>query len=300
MAVRVLRAPAKRAVLRALALLEETSLFYTARVDMACSRGALNVATRRFDPRRTRTWEFSAFSQNGEDGVIDHLLSTVTESNRYFVEVGSADGLENNSSFLAFVKKYNGIMVEGDPYVANKAWRMLSSMNLGVRHLNVFMTTASVASVLDHCLHRDPDFFSLDIDGNDLHIVRCCLDGGLRPKVVCVEYNSAFGPDRPITVPYSEDIGDAAGEPRLHYGASIAAWRHLLEPRGYRFVTVESRGINAFFVDRAAVDETALDGVEGLDFAENVGQFKRFGGGWEVQFRHIEHLPFVTVGEEAG
>lgn len=72
---------------------------------------------------------------NGEDGLIDYLLSRVTGPNRYFVEMGAPDGLENNSSLPAFVKKYDAVMVERDPLKAANAARFLQSMNWGVKYL---------------------------------------------------------------------------------------------------------------------------------------------------------------------
>lgn len=130
---------------------------YTSRLNMGFSRGALNLAARRLDPTQPATWEFSAFSQNGEDGIM-----------------------------------------------------------------------------LDECLHRDPDFFSLDIDSNDYFVMVALLEQGLRPKVVCVEYNSAFGPTATLSIRYTASL-DYLGfhESQLYYGVSVAGWRTLFERHGY-------------------------------------------------------------------
>jgi hypothetical protein len=263
---------------------------------MACARGALNVALRHVDPTDPGTWEFSAFSQNGEDGIIDQLLSALSSSNRYFVEIGSSDGLENNSACLAFIKKYDGLMIEGDPFKAANAERFLQSLNWSVQYLNLFMTPAAVSGLTSACLHLDPDLFSLDIDGNDFHVAEACLTGGLRPKVICVEYNSAFGPDRAVTIPYDPLFNYMTTHPSgLYYGVSLEAWRKLLGRHGYRFVTVESRGVNAFFVDPAMVPASWLDRVRGIAFAENSAQRMRTKEDWQGQFARIRHLPLVEV-----
>ena len=70
------------------------------RINIALSKGAL-MGMRRIDLQRPATWEWSCFSQNGEDGIIDVLCSQLLESNRYFLEIGAADGIENNTAWLA-------------------------------------------------------------------------------------------------------------------------------------------------------------------------------------------------------
>lgn len=273
-------------------------MYFTAQANLACSRGALDVATRRFDPRRPSTWEFSAFSQNGEDGIIDHLLSLVTEPNRLFLEIGASNGLQNNTAFLAYVKKYEGVMIEGDASVAAKAQPSITAVNPGVTFLARFVAPDDAPALVRAARRPDIDFFSLDIDSFDLHVARELLDHGLRPKVVCVEYNSAFGPERAATVPYTAGFDYLGAHPsRLYYGASVMAWRRLFEERGYQFVTVESRGVNAFFVDPGPVDVESLEGLEGAGFAENLGQLARYPGGWTTQAPLIAHLPVVEVGQ---
>src|SRR4051812_28600544 len=85
---------ATKKALLSLAPFFNSEFAYMARLNTGFSRGALNVATRKVDPLRPSTWEFSAFSQHGEDGVIEHLLAHVRQPNRYFVEIGSADGIQ--------------------------------------------------------------------------------------------------------------------------------------------------------------------------------------------------------------
>src|SRR5205085_1818696 len=101
-------------------------------------------------------------------------------------------------------------------------------------------------------------------------LARGLLEAGVRPKVLVVEYNSSFGPAEAVTVPYRAGLElQAAPASGLYYGASIAAWRRALAERGYRFVAVESSGVNAFFLDPAAFDPGFAGGLRGLEFREN-------------------------------
>lgn len=275
-----------------------TSFLYVSRMGMSCARGALNVATRRFDPMHTMSWEFSAFSQNGEDGILDYLLSLVKEPTRYFVEIGASDGLENNSSFLAFGKKYRGIMVEGNAHKSRNSRRFLQALNWGVEHINMFVTPERMAELRTHAVCLDPDMFSIDINGINYYVLKAALDAGFRPKVVCAEYNSAFGPAREITVQYRPDFDYTTEHPSmLYYGMSIGALKRLMGVYGYQFVTADSSGVNAFFVDPGAIEASALSGLRNVEFAENAAQRLRCGVGWEGQFELIRDMAYMATGE---
>ena len=63
------------------------------RICIALSKGASMMQARNIDLKNPGTWEFSAFSQNGEDGILDVLRKQLVRSNRYFIEIGSADGI---------------------------------------------------------------------------------------------------------------------------------------------------------------------------------------------------------------
>ena len=84
------------------------------RIAIALAKGGAMMLARTVDNTDPRTWEFSGFSQNGEDGIIDVLCRQLASRNRYVVEIGAADGTENNSSWLLVAERYEGLMVEGD------------------------------------------------------------------------------------------------------------------------------------------------------------------------------------------
>ena len=268
------------------------------RIAIALARGAAGLARRTVDLTLPHTWEFGGFSQNGEDGILDVLLGRMAcAPSRYFLEVGAADGIENNSAWLAVVAKYSGIMVEGNPRLVRRAQRTVMRLVIGAEMRNLFVTRDSARGLASDALSKTPDVLSIDIDGNDLHIARVLLgEGGLRPRIVVAEYNSVFGESRSITIPYSDDFAYGRAHPsELYYGASIAAWRTFLEAQGYRFVTVDACGVNAFFIDPSCFDADFLAGVRGLAYAENQYQLRKFRVPSAEQFRRIEALPFVDV-----
>jgi hypothetical protein len=169
---------------------------------IALAKGGAMMQSRQVDFTRPESWEFSAFSQNGEDGILDVLRKKLTARNRYFVEIGSADGMQNNSSWLVVAEQYAGLMVEGNPRLVERAKRLIPHYSLGAECINMFVNSKSIQQLKSIALHSNPDVFSLDIDGVDYYVAEAIFDAGFRPKIFVVEYNSVFGPDKSMTVPY--------------------------------------------------------------------------------------------------
>jgi len=266
------------------------------RIAIALARGGATMHRRIIDTTKPSTWEFSGFSQNGEDGILDVLRARLRSSNRYFLEIGAAEGIENNTAWLAIAEKYDGMMIEGSANRSERARRMIAGLNIGVECVNLFVTPGVAERVVNSVLYSDPDVLSLDIDGNDYYVAQSLFDVGLRPKILVVEYNSAFGPERSATIEYQELFDFRSAHPtQLYYGVSIAGWRNSLSKRGYRFVTVERNGVNAFFIDPAHFDEEFVEQLQGETFAENHYQLMKFRAKSEEQFALISSMKFVPV-----
>jgi len=89
---------------------------------------------------------------------------------------------------------------------------------------------------------REPDFFSLDIDGNDRWVLEEALLG-VEPKVLCLEYNAKFPPTLAVSIAYNARHCWANDD---YHGASLRAFCECLG--GYRLVSCDLSGVNAFFV----------------------------------------------------
>lgn len=266
------------------------------RVNAAIAKGSAMMQARDIDLSNPASWEFSGFSQNGEDGILDVLRGQLHHSNRYFVEIGSADGIENNSSWLTVMEKYSGLMIEGNSWLAGRANRTVIPFSPGAECINLFVSTNNISEIREMMVHSDPDVFSLDIDGNDFYIAKSVFDAGIRPRIFVVEYNSVFGPDRSVTIEYQEDFNYLKQDPtRLYYGVALSAWKKFFNQRDYEFITVERNGVNAFFVDRSQFDRDFLDNLTGLEFAENCFQRRKFRLPDEQQFELIKNRKFVDV-----
>ena len=85
-----------------------------------------------------------------------------------------------------------------------------------------------------------------NIDSFDWHLLKSMLDNGFLPKIICHEYNSILGPDESISRKYGNNIDY---NKRTLFGASLMAFKKILE-KNYNFVTVDSSGVNAFWIRR--------------------------------------------------
>lgn len=265
-------------------------------IAIALARGGVMLQSRDIGLSRPETWEFGGFSQNGEDGVISVLRQNLLRSNKYFMEIGAADGMQNNTSWLAITEQFAGLMIDGDAQLINRARRIIPYYSLGVECLHMMADINSGDKLKALALHLNPDVFSLDIDGIDYYVAQSIFAAGFRPKICVVEYNSVFGPYESLSVPYREGFSIGCNDPtRLYYGVSITGWRKFFENLGYHFVTVDTKGVNAFFVDPECFDSRFFEKLRGLSFQENLYQQRKFNCSFEEQFKLIKHNDFFQI-----
>lgn len=191
---------------------------------------------------------YKIFSQCDEDGIINYILkkiSMVSDLTRTFIEFGSGDGVENNTSAL-LLEGYRGVWIDGNEANINKIVTAIGQTEM-VKVINSFITLDNLDSVLDSSLKflktSEIDFLSLDLDGNDYHFIKHILLN-IKPKLICVEYNAKFKPPTIQFMNYNPNHAWTGGD---YYGASLQAWVELLTD--YTLVSCNIDGVNAFFVN---------------------------------------------------
>lgn len=208
---------------------------------------------------------FKVFSQNDEDGIIEEILRRVGDIKslgRTFIEIGCGNGLENNTHYL-LLKGFKGCWVDGD--AKNLEFIRTGLGDLEFAQLRVEQSFIDLSNVGDLISAQvkfldttEPDFFSLDIDGNDLWVLRESLRY-FRPKVICAEYNSKFPPPLAISIAYN--ASHVWGHDDYH-GASIQAFCDGLP--GYQLVGCNLCGVNAFFVRKDLIEGFETAGCQDL------------------------------------
>jgi hypothetical protein len=194
--------------------------------------------------------EFRVFSQNGEDGVIQFLVSRVAIASKRFVEFGVGDYSEANTRFLALHDRWSGLVIEGNPRDVTRLRRDPAFWRYDITVVSAFITKDNINALLaDNGMAGAIGLLSIDVDGNDYWIFDAI--SVVQPAIVIIEYNHRFGPDRAVTVPYDPDFRrERAHYSHIYYGASLRALCLFAERKGYAFVGCESFGVNAFFVRR--------------------------------------------------
>lgn len=198
-----------------------------------------------------RETEFSVYSQFGEDGILQFITHHLRDRlpNQLFVEIGVQNYVEANTRFLLENDCWEGVVLDASEadikyiHASNFYWRNA----LHAKH--VFVTKDNINQTLQALnLPKEIGLLSIDIDGNDYWVLEQ-IDV-VHPAIIIVEYNSFFGSDAAISIPYRENFIWQKHHPATYFGASLPAFCYLLEKKGYELVGSTQAGNNAFFVDK--------------------------------------------------
>jgi hypothetical protein len=192
--------------------------------------------------------EFQVFSQWGEDGIIQYLLRELPVKTKRFIEFGAEDYLESNTRFLLMHDNWSGLVIDGDQANTEKIRLGEVGWKYDLTVVQAFVDRDNINKLIkDAGFGGDVGILSIDIDGNDYWVWEA-IDV-VNPEIVICEYNSRFGDERTVTIPYDPKFERAkAHYSYLYAGASLPALCLLAERKGYYFVGASSGGNNAFFV----------------------------------------------------
>ena len=192
--------------------------------------------------------EFKVFSQWGDDGIIEFLVSYLDIPSKTFIEFGVEDYTESNTRFLLINRNWRGLVMDG----SKKNIDYIQKDNIYWQHeltaKQVFVTKENInKEIFDSGFSGELGILHVDIDGNDYWIWKE-IDS-VNPVIIIVEYNSVFGKDRAITVPYDPSfVRNEKHYSDLFFGASIKAFVILGQSKGYSFIGCNTAGNNAYFV----------------------------------------------------
>lgn len=202
--------------------------------------------------------EFRVFSQFGDDGFIQFLIQKVKPLVPYFIEFGVEDYLESNTRFLLQNNNWSGFVMDGSEANIDKIKRHHFFWRHDLKAVKAFVNAENINGLLEsNILRKDVGLLHIDIDGNDYWIWKAidCIS----PAIVIVEYNSVFGSERAITVPYYPDFQRTKHHfSNLYAGCSLAALCDLADEKGYYFVGSNSAGNNAYFVRKELIGDLKI------------------------------------------
>ena len=243
--------------------------------------------------------EFAVFSQFGDDGIIQWLIHRLPGISETFVEFGVQAYHEANTRFLLVNDNWSGLVMDGSRRNVAAIRRDPISWRHDLQSACAFVTAENINHLLlDHGFDGDIGLLHIDIDGNDYWVWSALTV--VRPAIAIIEYNSVFGADRAITIPYDPTFRRGGRLGNLYFGASLSALCDLARSKGYDFVGSNSAGNNAYFV-RSELQHglkplTAAQGYVKSKFAESVdskGNLTYLRG--ERQRESLRGLPVVNT-----
>jgi hypothetical protein len=244
--------------------------------------------------------EFRVFSQFGDDGIIQYLVGRVQPAVDEFIELGVEDYIESNTRFLLVNDNWRGLVVDANGAQVAKIRESDLSWRHDLTAVHAFLTRENLNDVIAAAGFAGAiGLLSIDVDGNDYWLWEAL--SAVQPAIVVAEYNSLFGPDRCLAVPYRADFHRTrAHSSNLYWGCSLRALCALGERRGYVFAGCNRAGNNAYFVATAHAGairtHTAGSGFVAARFRQARDERGRltYASGAQ-QLRLIEDLPVLDL-----
>jgi hypothetical protein len=165
-------------------------------------------------------------SQNGEDGIIEHIVSVISPANKYCVEFGAWDGRHYSNCYnLIKNHSWHGAMIEANPARYDEL-RWTYANDQDVKCVNKFVEFEG-ANTLDNVLEEigapsELGVLSIDIDGNDYYVWESIRN--FTAELVVIEFN----PTIPNDVIFVQERS-----PGINQGCSLLSLIMLGKKLGY-------------------------------------------------------------------
>lgn len=206
--------------------------------------------------------EFKIFSQFGDDGIIQFLIDKleIDYEHQNFIEFGVEDYSEANTKFLLLNNNWSGLILDSSNENIENIKKKNFFWKFELEAIKCFIMKENINSIItnSNMNKKKIGILSIDIDGNDYWVWKEI--NVIDPLIVIVEYNSTFGFEKKISIPYKQDFERSkAHHSNLYWGASIEALKFLAKQKGYKFLTTNSAGNNAYFIKENIFDKMKLD-----------------------------------------
>lgn len=217
--------------------------------------------------------------QSDESKIITDLANNLG-SPKTIVEFGFHP-LEFNCASLVRTKGWTGLLIDGSARQVSDAKALLPKH---IEIVEAFLTLDNLQLIKSKC--EKLGVLSIDVDGNDYWFLEALI--GLRPSVICVEYNASFGLE-PISVPYDPEFDRHQKHPTgWYHGASLTALAKLCGAHGYGLAAISEAGANAFFTQGGGL-------VPEVAWRPSRLRYEYSGIDQNGQWDAIRHLSFIRV-----
>lgn len=223
------------------------------------------------------SYEHQTFSQNGEDGILSEILKRINLNCGRFIEIGSGDGLENNTRLL-LETGWEGLWIDGSQHCCSLAQEANVKFvkNGKLKIINSFVTANNINQILKNMnVSEGIEVLSLDVDLNTYHVWEN-LDV-ISPIIAIIEYNGFFPAQSKWIADYDEKGVWAGG---FHMGSALKPLNELSQKKGYRLIGCDLSGTNAFFIK---------DDLAQLHFSDKNSRYELFESAKPFLLNNPEH-----------
>ena len=179
------------------------------------------------------------YSQNGEDGIIEEILSRLDDKlDKTCCELGAWNGIHLSNCYnLIKNKNYSALLIEADKKKYKELCKNIPDNK--IIKLNKFVHFEGSNS-LDSLLEENNfninfDFLSIDVDGCDYYLFKSLTK--YKPKLICIEYNSTIPNDIEFIQKKNFNIAQ---------GCSALSLVNLAKKKDYSLIA--STNSNLFFI----------------------------------------------------
>lgn len=203
--------------------------------------------------------EYKAFSQNGEDGIIDYLLNQLNINEPKFVEIGIGDYKESNTRLLFEIRNVNGLVIDSINDLKNKVLKNIKLWRNNLIVLEKKIDNSNINQILkSYNFNENLDLFSLDIDGVDYWIIKELPTNFA--KIAVIEFNPNFGSSAKVTVPNIREFNRTSYHySNLCFGASLAAIIQIMGEKNFIFIGTNQFRCNAFFINKDFIEKIKIN-----------------------------------------
>ena len=227
----------------------------------------------------------SGNSQSNEAQILSGLIKLHDGIPKTFVEFGFS-GWEFNCDHLCKDKTWKGLLIDADPY---NCWIANARFGKAINARQAWITRDNINGIVESWLgDRQLGILSIDVDGNDWWLLKELSH--IRPAIIIMEYNSAFGLNK-LSAIYDPEFDRRNKHERwTYYGASLTIISDYLKEEGYELTAISESGVNAFYLRNNLIGDKDNILNPSSSFKDS---FAANGSSHEIEWGYIKHLDYA-------
>jgi len=236
---------------------------------------------------------FKVHSQFEEDGILLYIFSMIGAKSKKVLEICAGEGIESMSANLIINHGWEGLLFDGDKKLVENGLKFFGQNEMTWLHPPIFKQAWITRENSNDLISKNGfsgeiDLLSLDLDGNDYHIMEAM--NVVKPRVIICETHNAIPSEKALTIPYKSDFNRMTGPHIDFMSVSLLAMTKLLNAKGYRLVGSNRFGFNAVFILKGLGEEyfpeVSVESVHRNSFTK-----QRRESAWNK----IKDLPWISV-----